>query len=806
MPESISKAICLAIFIKPNTQISEASLLTAKPFIDRWIISGESLEAQQEGLIRNALAGVEGHFVGNAKNDYGQAKCALLREAQLSADWVLMLDANEELCVFTPRLQIPEAADIGLLDIKRGKSVTSEARLFSANAKVTFSYPVAEYPSANGDNSVQVSGCAVRSHTPSQSLLEDRVVNRFLLDSVLGKYPRSAELSLLLGKVELANGQLKPALLHFEAIRDLMASDTISWTAHYLAGVICSAQRNLVRAIYHWQAAFDLMPDRAEPLMRLAELHYTEEDYGSAARLTAEIADMDRPVSVDYYEPDIYRYTAEVLKAHAWHKLGRSEEAIACLNDLIAPQLNLSVKTDVRVALGDIEHEVALASAEKETSAQVGQTSNCQTLTTQASSPYPSPQPKLTIGMATHDDYDGVYFSVMSLVLYHRDHLNDVEILIIDNNPDSKHGEAVRGLAQRVKQIRYVAAQEYRGTAIRERVFQEAKGKYVLCMDCHVFLHTGSLGRLIDYFDANPNSPDILHGPIYYDDHNNFSTHMTADWYDGFYGRWGSNPQGGNSDNPPFEIPMQGLGLFACVKSQWPGFNLKFRGFGGEEGYIHEKFRQRGGRALCLPFLRWTHRFDRPNSPTYTNSWEDRIRNYLIGWDELGLDTSQILQHFSQTLGEVNTSANYARFLTEKQSPLWGYDTVYLYSAIPFGSEVLTGLGVQRIIQTASSKDMLTSLLRQSVKHGLPNVLVLIAKTDSKLEFETAIYNSLPNFESFQTGGDDIQIIESPKFQANLITSAGFLTAADCITEECLLSADKLHKMSTSFRELMVDV
>ena len=77
---------------------------------------------------------------------------------------------------------------------------------------------------------------------------------------------------------------------------------------------------------------------------------------------------------------------------------------------------------------------------------------------------------------------------------------------------------------------------------------------------------------------------------------------------------------------------MQGLGLFACRREAWPGFNPRFRGFGGEEGYLHEKVRRNGGRVLCLPALGWTHRFARPLGPPYRPTWEDRVRNYRIGW------------------------------------------------------------------------------------------------------------------------------------------------------------------------------
>ena len=76
-------------------------------------------------------------------------------------------------------------------------------------------------------------------------------------------------------------------------------------------------------------------------------------------------------------------------------------------------------------------------------------------------------------------------------------------------------------------------------------------------------------------------------------------------------------------------------------------------GFGAEEGYVHEKIRQRGGRTLCLPFLRWLHRFERPMGVPYRNAWEDRVRNYLIGHAELGLPLEPIRQHYTEFLGEA---------------------------------------------------------------------------------------------------------------------------------------------------------
>lgn len=799
MSDSSCKTLCLALLAKPNTQISDVLLLNVKPFIDSWVICSEALSEQDESRIRNTLAGVQGSFIKSSLADYGQAKNTLLSTAQLYADYVLMLDASEQLCLLKANFDIPEDFDAGFIDILRAKTITPELRLFSATADVTFNYPTGEHISIGDGKTAYVDTCSIQGQAPYQAWKEDPVVNRFLLDAVLGKFDASADLSLTLAKIELAHGKLDIALEHINAVLNYAAADTILWMAHYLAGGICVAQQDFPKAIEHWQAAFELMPERAEPLIRLAELHFEKKDYQTAALLADEISDFRKPQLMDYFEPDVYGYKTDILKARAWHKCARSEHAIAHLNALLTGQINTKAQEEIGKVLDDIEHELSeqLEQTEPET--------NDGTSEIEAQTPSSKPAPKLTIGMATHDDYDGVYFSVMSLVLYHREHLENAEILIIDNNPMSKHGEAVRGLAKRVPGVRYVAAQEYRGTSIRELVFHEARGDYVLCMDCHVFLHDGVLEGLIKYFADNPTSKDILHGPIYYDNHENFSTHMTSDWFGGFYGRWGTNPQGGEFDNPPFEIPMQGLGLFACVRSQWPGFNLKFRGFGGEEGYIHEKFRQRGGKVLCLPFLRWTHRFDRPNAPTYTNSWQDRIRNYLIGWDELNLETTPILNHFSELLGEANTSSMYSRFLLEKNGPLWAYDTVYLYSEAMFDSDVLNGLGASRVIRNALSKQELQDLLRRSVERKLPNVLLLISKTDDKYEFETAIYGALTHLERLKSGSDDVQIIESPIFQASLVSAEALPVVVDCLSGDCLMDTEKLAQSLSSLHITKVE-
>jgi hypothetical protein len=255
------------------------------------------------------------------------------------------------------------------------------------------------------------------------------------------------------------------------------------------------------------------------------------------------------------------------------------------------------------------------------------------------------PPPALTIGMATYDDFDGVYFTLQALRLYHD--LDNTELLVVDNYGCPHTASLVRDWAGGT----YVLATEAVGTAApRDLVFRHASGTAVLCCDSHVLFVPGAIARLRQFYREHPDCADLLQGPLLYDDGRLISTHFDPVWRGQMWGIWATDPRGEHGDGEPFEIPMQGLGVFSSRSDAWLGFHPGFRGFGGEEGYLHEKYRQAGRQCICLPWLRWMHRFGRPRGPSYRLTVEDKLRNYVLGHTELGLDIAPVLAHFTEFL------------------------------------------------------------------------------------------------------------------------------------------------------------
>ena len=256
---------------------------------------------------------------------------------------------------------------------------------------------------------------------------------------------------------------------------------------------------------------------------------------------------------------------------------------------------------------------------------------------------------KLTIGMASYKNFEQVWFTLQALRMYQD--LDDVEILVIDNYGDDVMRDFIRDwMTTCTLPVRYVRWTDVQGPAnAKNRIFEEANGDWVLSIDSHVLLAQGTLKKFKEWIDDNYDSKDLYHGPLLYDNLTSKADAMNDEWRGSSWGTWRQSQV--TPDQEPYSIPMHGMGLFACRKDAWLGFNPKFRGFGGEEGYIHAKFRKENRDVILLPFLEWSHYFqtrgDKVTAP-YTPLLKDKIYNYKLGSIELGLDFGALYKEFGK--------------------------------------------------------------------------------------------------------------------------------------------------------------
>ncbi|MFV0306823.1 MAG: hypothetical protein ACK5OX_03660 [Desertimonas sp.] len=293
----------------------------------------------------------------------------------------------------------------------------------------------------------------------------------------------------------------------------------------------------------------------------------------------------------------------------------------------------------------------------------------------------PAPTPSvghadLCIAMATYDDFDGAWFTAVSTLVHHREVADRISFLLLDNHPT---GEAARYLKrmESLPRFRYLPFDGYRGTAVRDLLFREADADVVCCLDSHVLLAPGSLVALLEYFDQRPGCMDLVQGVLTQRGGTRaMATHMIPEWGQSMFGKWALDERA-LAAGEPFDIEMHGLGFFACRKEAWPGFNPRLRGFGAEEGYLHEKIRRAGGRTVCHPGILWAHRFERPGGIPYPMAYEERLRNYRITFDELGWDLDGLEQHYRAMANDNMFSYVAERIDRQLTSPFIGIDGLF---------------------------------------------------------------------------------------------------------------------------------
>lgn len=245
---------------------------------------------------------------------------------------------------------------------------------------------------------------------------------------------------------------------------------------------------------------------------------------------------------------------------------------------------------------------------------------------------------RLTIGLPSYNNYTEVFFTIQSLRMHHD--LTGCEILVIDNFGDAELEKFIRVQGGGV--VRYEKCVDGSGPAYaKNKVFELARGEMVMCIDSHILLALSSLKNI-------PVTDNLVHGTLMYCDIKNYSCEWLPEWRGHMWGVWGKCltvlPQ------KPFEIWGCGCGLFLTKRDSWLRFNDRFKGFGGEEGYLQEKYRRAGRKVLCYPNIVWMHLFDR--KIPYQVRLIDRVRNYLIGFEEIGLDVKPVVDHFGLQLVE----------------------------------------------------------------------------------------------------------------------------------------------------------
>lgn len=250
---------------------------------------------------------------------------------------------------------------------------------------------------------------------------------------------------------------------------------------------------------------------------------------------------------------------------------------------------------------------------------------------------------ELTIGLPCYGNKTEVWFTIQALRMYQD--LTNTEILVVDNKGDDNLKKSIR-----FPGVRYIKYNEVNGPGpAKNKIFEKAKGDFVICMDSHILLWPDSVRRLKHWVRTHwDDARNLIHGTMVMSRFSDSYTHYENKWRGGMWGIWPKSvhPSTLEMQDEAIEIEMGPTGLFGCRKDSWLGFAEGLKGYGGIEGIINKKYEKAGRKNLNLPFLMWVHYFGSEHAYPLTTG--DKVRNFLTSFKEIDLDPAPIYEHFGQ--------------------------------------------------------------------------------------------------------------------------------------------------------------
>lgn len=264
----------------------------------------------------------------------------------------------------------------------------------------------------------------------------------------------------------------------------------------------------------------------------------------------------------------------------------------------------------------------------------------------------PPKQPTLTIGCSTLMDFWGSNYTLMSLYSQNQHLVDDgtIELVLVDNHPDPGDDPNDKEAIEIMRKVatdcgaRYVQWCEKQGTYPGKNQLQvEARGKWVLTIDSHVFLSNGTVDTVLDLIRDRPESDDFYHLPCLHKPGVMVDFRYLHPIYVGLekakkdgsrtYGYTGEMRKAGE----PYPIAAQITSAYLVRRAAWfsgKGYDPILGMYGGWEGPLQVKWRLMGREVLSI-----RHREPKPVQAYHWHHFNTRVFSKVFKWAVDGMES-----------------------------------------------------------------------------------------------------------------------------------------------------------------------
>lgn len=283
----MKSTICLCMIVKNEAHVIARALRSVKPYIDYWVIADTGSTDNTKEIIEKEMAGVPGELLDIPFKNYGYNRSEVFKVADTKADYMLVLDADDEfICKGTmPQL----TADSYKMNIELGEGglcTYRQHRLFSTRLNWRYRGAVHEYPTASVPwktdficyLTIKSYGTGATSKDPNKYKEHARMIREDMETNPDCDIPRS---TFYMGQSLFCAGEYKDAIPYFRSRTQMGGGSNNNeiYYSYYQLGNIAFTLHAVDHAVANFLNAHNEDPRRAEPLYKLCLIYRTEKKY-----------------------------------------------------------------------------------------------------------------------------------------------------------------------------------------------------------------------------------------------------------------------------------------------------------------------------------------------------------------------------------------------------------------------------------------------------------------------------------------------------------------------------------------------
>ena len=318
---NLASKLTLCMIVRDEANIVSRCLNSVRDHVDYWVIADTGSTDDTRNVILKNLSDVPGQLIDIPWKNFSDARNSVLKIASQQPGYCLTIDADEVLNFENGSNQLPVlSADSYLIKTDLCGIEYWRRQIFHTRKNWYYVGDLHEYLTCDDSFTEKylqnVTNIAHQDSARNQDSLKYEKDIR-ALEQMLSKSPGDSRILFNIALTHETAGSVEAAIgAHLEHIESNGEKEHV-WYSWYQLGLLYERSNNSIAEIIEcYEKAFEILPDRSEPLVRIIKFLIDQGDWISAKDLMGLVDQIPYPEFGFFVQRDVYKKELPQIKQY----------------------------------------------------------------------------------------------------------------------------------------------------------------------------------------------------------------------------------------------------------------------------------------------------------------------------------------------------------------------------------------------------------------------------------------------------------------------------------------------------------